>query len=564
MEPVKESISAICKKLFSVDATPEITRPAEQFGDFSTNVALTLAAKLGKNPREVANKISTELAAVSGIVSAEVAGPGFINIALEDSTLITAIKSAVDGDSNFGRSKALDNQTVVVEYSDPNPFKVLHAGHLYTSVVGDAIANLLEASGARVHRVNYGGDVGRHVAITLWAMLQKLGGEYPQKLDEIDEHARAEWMAECYIEGTSAYDTNPKAKAEITDLNKRVYEFHAKNDQDSPLAKIYWTTRSWSYEYFEYFYSQIGTKFEKFYPESDVAELGIATVREQLGKGVFQESDGAVVFDGDKHGLHTRVFINSQGLPTYEAKEVGLIKQKAKDYDFDKSVVITGSEQEQYMAVVLKAVEQFLPDLAQKTTHLTHGMVKLLGGVKMSSRKGNILRALDVIDAAAEANRSMTGKDNDDVALGAVKYSFLKQRLGPDVVYDPEESVSLTGNSGPYLQYALVRAKSIWRNAPSNVVCSIESSHVLQPAERSLIRKIGEYPEVIEKASAELLPHHLATYLYELCQEFNRFYEQSRIIGDEREEPRLAMLAAYKHVLNNGLLLLGIPIVEQM
>ena len=430
--------------------------------------------------------------------------------------------------------------------------------------MGDAIANLLEASGAKVHRVNYGGDVGRHVAITMWAMLQKLGGEHPEKLDEIDEHARAEWMAECYIEGTVAFENDPQAKAKITNLNKLVYEFQASNDHDSPLAKIYWTTRAWSYEYFEYFYAQIGTKFEKFYPESEVAELGIATVREQLSKGVFQESDGAVVFDGEKYGLHTRVFINSQGLPTYEAKEVGLIRRKYDDYHFDKSVIITGSEQEQYMAVVLKAVEQFLPELAQKTTHLTHGMVKLQGGVKMSSRKGNILRALDVIDAAAEANRSITGKDNDHVALGAVKYSFLKQRIGPDVIYDPEESVSLTGNSGPYLQYALVRAKSIWRTTPNDTAYSIDNNQQLESAERSLIRKIGEYPDVIEKASSELLPHHLATYLYELCQQFNRFYEQSRIIGDDRQTPRLAMLAAYEHVLKDGLVLLGVPIVEQM
>jgi arginyl-tRNA synthetase len=447
----------------------------------------------------------------------------------------------------------------VAEYSDPNPFKVLHAGHLYTSVVGDAIANLLEQAGATVHRVNFGGDVGLHVGKTLWAITQKLGGEYPEKLQEVSADGRAEWMAEAYVAGTNAYEDNEAAKAQIVELNKRVYQFHAEDDRNSPLAQIYWIARDWSYEYFNQFYNRIGSHFEKFYPESAVADIGLQTVKEHIGD-VFQQSDGAVIFKGEDFGLHTRVFINSEGIPTYEAKDVGLIMTKWADYHFDKSVVITGNEQEQYMSVVLKAVEQFAPELTGATSHLTHGMVKLQGGVKMSSRKGNILRAVDVLDAAYEANKAANGQDSEETALSAVKYAFLRTRMGGDIIYDPAESVALEGNSGPYLQYAHARARSILAKASSQAT----QVDTLEPDERSLARKIGEYHEVIDKAVSELMPHHVCTYLYELAQTFNRFYEHNRVIDDPREATRLTLVQKYADTLKNGLNLLNIPAPDKM
>jgi arginyl-tRNA synthetase len=453
-------------------------------------------------------------------------------------------------------------KTVVAEYSDPNPFKVLHAGHLYTSIVGDSIANLLENAGAEVHRVNFGGDVGLHVGKTLWSILNKLEGENPEKLKDVDKSKRAEWMAHAYVEGTQAYEEDETAKLEIIALNKSVYQFHIENDHQSALAQIYWTCREWSYDYFNEFYDRIGSKFEKYYPESETAEVGLKTVKEHIGE-VFEQSQGAVIFNGEKYGLHTRVFINSDGLPTYETKDVGLIMKKYEDYKFDKSVVITGNEQKQYMQVVLKAIEQFAPELAQTTAHLTHGLVKLKGNVKMSSRKGNILRAVDVLDVAAEANEKATGKDDENVVLGAVKYAFLKQRTGGDIIYDPDESVSMLGNSGPYIQYAHARASSILKKSASSGT-STENELNFDENERSLARKIGEYSEVIEKSTDELMPHYITTYLYELAQTFNRFYEKSRVIGDEREIVRLFLVKSYACTLKDGLTLLGISAPEKM
>lgn len=546
MNAIKNAIEQAIADLFQLDVEAELTRPDPQFGDFATNVALQLAKQVGKNPREIGEQLVAQLTADKSEDIAEVtlAGPGFINIRVSDTVLLSQLRQATEVD------QSLANKQVVTEYSDPNPFKVLHAGHLYTSVVGDAISNLLETAGADVHRVNFGGDVGLHVGKTLWAILKDLGGEYPEKLDDIAESDRSEWLARCYITGTNAYEDDLAAKEQIIVFNKQVYATHNNNDKESPFAKIYWTTRQWSYDYFDDFYKRIGSNFERYYPESTVADLGLATVKAHIQQGIFEESDGAVVFRGEPYGLHTRVFINKEGLPTYEAKDVGLIMTKHQDYAFDKSVVITGNEQEQYMAVVLKAIEQFEPDLVAKTTHLTHGLVKLKGGVKMSSRKGNILRAVDVLDAAQAANT----KADATVTLGAVKYAFLKVRTGGDIIYDPEESVSTEGNSGPYLQYAHARASSILRKTEHK----IDAPNQLDAAERVLAVKITEFSEVTSKAVIELAPHLVCTYLYELAQVFNHFYEHNRVIGDERESARLYLISQYVAVLKKGLNILGV------
>jgi arginyl-tRNA synthetase len=213
------------------------------------------------------------------------------------------------------------------------------------------------------------------------------------------------------------------------------------------------------------------------------------------------------------------------------------------------------------MKVVLKSVEQFDPALAKRSTHLTHGNVKLTGGVKMSSRLGNILFAEDVLLAAKQAYKEQYDSSNDEIELGAVKYAFLKQRLGSDIIYDPKESVSLEGNSGPYLQYAHARARSILKKDQSNQDTQLSN---LEPDEGSLLRKIGEYPDVIELATHELMPHHVCNYLYELAQVFNRFYELNRVIGSDRQSERLRLVTDYANVLETGLGLLGIAAPHQM
>ena len=573
MQDFRNHLKTVIQDLYGLDFDPDFTPSPENINaDYSTNAPLKLAKELRKNPMEIATEIAGELGGRerSSEQIAFPTPPGFLNFTLSDTFLQTGITAVVTDFEQFIYSGANRGQTVICEFSDPNPFKVLHVGHLYTSIVGDAIARLYEYSGAKVIRANFGGDVGLHVAKTMYVLAQK---------DPAD--LTIEDIAKCYVEGTALYDDDPAAHAKITELNQAIYRINAEDDHSTPLARLYWQGRELSYQYFNDFYDQIGVHFDKYYPESTVANLGLAKVKEQLERGIYEYSDGAVIFNGEKYGLHTRVFINQAGVPTYETKDVGLIFAKDRDYHFDKSIVITGGEQKDYMAVVLKSIEQYAPALVEKTTHLTHGLVKLKGGVKMSSRKGNFLKAVDVLDLVRAELKSQYGSEDNVISLAAIKYAFLKYKMGGDIIFDPEDSVKMTGNSGPYLLYSAVRAKKILdkvtvagrrvtpsegdpHGASSDVGEETTAGPVATAPEHNLAKKLLEYKGVLDEAVAEMAPHKLATYLYELSQSFSRFYEHCPVAGTPEESERANLVKAYLNVMTHGLGLLGIDIPEEM
>lgn len=554
---MEQAIADVISELYGVDVTPVLTRPEPQFGDYATNVALQLARQVGKNPREIADAITAKLTESNEYAAVTVAGPGFINITLGSSALLSLVRQEPQA-INAGRN-------IVVEYSCPNAFKELHTGHLYQTIFGDIMVRLLLVSGAQVHRTSFGGDVGLHVAKCLWGMRDELGGEHPEKLADIDADAfsRARWISTCYVKGAAAYEANETNKAAIDELNKTIYGFHNDNDHDSPLAKIYWETRQWSFDYFDAFYQTIDVETMRYYPESTTAPTGLEVVREQLAKGNLKESEGAVVFEGDesKH-LHTRVFITSKGLPTYETKDIGVIWQEKADYNFDHRYLITGNDQKEYMRVVFAAAETFRPELAGTMTHLTNGTVKFADGKKMSSRLGNVTRAIDVIDIVREKVRALVEDESlvETVTLGAIKYVFAKYKLGGDIAFNIDETVSLAGNSGPYLQYAHARARRILEKASATVQFPSE----VQDEDRALVRKLGEYHEVVQRATTLLEPHHICNYLFELAQEFNRYYEQYQVVGDDREMHRVGLVALYADTLKAGLTILGIHAPDKM
>ncbi len=572
MEQIREALKQIIKDLYGLDNfDPEVTpSPDNVDADYSTNAPLKLAKELHKSPMLIAEELQKAFASIrdngserrsepcndrreqDGERKILVTPPGFVNFALAETYLSERINNLYNDFATEIKSDEYQDKTIICEFSDPNPFKVLHVGHLYTSIFGDSISRLYEYAGAKVIRANFGGDVGLHVAKTMYALLQK----------DIND-LQIEDIAKCYIEGTAAYEEDEAAKQEITKLNKEIYRINSENLHDTPLAELYWKGRQLSYEYFENFYARIGVHFDKYYPESTVAALGLKTVKEQLEKGVYELSNGAVIFPGEKFGLHTRVFVNKEGVPTYEAKDVGLIFTKWQDYHFDKSVIITGGEQLEYMKVVLKSVEQYAPDLVAKTTHLTHGLVKLPGGVKMSSRKGNFLKAVDVLALVDEALANEYDSTDPKISLAATKYAFLKYKMGGDIIFDPTESVKMTGNSGPYLLYSCVRAKKILQKA-SQTTAGQKGKGLQSSPERNLAKKLLEYKDVLSTAVAELAPHKVATYLYELAQSFSRFYESCPVAGSEQEPERIQLVQVYLSTMSHGLDILGIEIPEEM
>ena len=224
-------------------------------------------------------------------------------------------------------------------------------------------------------------------------------------------------------------------------------------------------------------------------------------------------------------------------------------------------MVITGNEQLEYMKVVLKSVELYAPDLVEKTTHLTHGMVRLPGNQKMSSRHGNFLRAVDVLDMVRTELKNEYDSTDDKISLAATKYAFLKYKMGQDIIFDPHASVQMTGNSGPYLLYSAVRAKKILEKP---ITDETSKDYPLQPAERDLSKKLLEYKTVLQDAVRDLAPYKVANYLYELAQSFSRFYENCPVSGSDREVSRRELTLAYLNVITHGLDILGIEIPAAM
>lgn len=585
MEEVKQKLEAAILQVYGVKTDVVVTVAPEDTGaDFASNVAMQLAKLVHKAPVAIAEELKDALLAdaeASGMAwRVEIAGPGFMNFISPDEYFYGKVADFAKGQEHLTKGSVwseYDGKVVVCEFSDPNPFKVLHVGHLYTSMVGDSISRILEMAGAKVVRANFGGDVGLHVGKTIWALLQQL-----------PSHLVIEEIAKAYVEGTRAYEEDEQAKAEITEINRMVYEIalqefgdirewpgHEMGDDQESVAlvldkeeikTIYLKGRELSYKYFEDFYARIGVKFDRYYPESTVAVRGLKEVRQGLDRGVYEESNGAVVYKGEKFGLHTRVFINQNDLPTYEAKDVGLIFTKWDDYHFDESVVITGNDIIEYMKVVLASVSEMAPKLSERTRHLTHGQVKLPGNEKMSSRKGNFLKAVDVIGMVTQELVESTGQPADEkVVLAALRYAFLKYKMGGDIIFDPKESVAMTGNSGVYLLYSTVRAKKVLQRVgnsasqSNDTVANSETSFV-----RKLSKKIVQYQDVLKEAVAEKAPNKICAYLFELAQEFSRFYENVKVIGNENEAELIVIVQAYTNVMEHGLGLLGIEVPEEM
>ena len=439
----------------------------------------------------------------------------------------------------------------MVEYTDPNPFKEFHIGHLMSNAIGESIARLLQFSGAEVKRANYQGDVGPHVAKAIWG-IEKLG------LDASDSSA----LGKAYAAGSEAYESDATAKQEIDALNAKVYD-----RADAHVNEVYAAGRKASLAHFEELYKILGTKFDHYFFESETAPRGVALV--QAHPKVFIQSDGAIVYRGEDDGLHTRVFLTSKGLPTYETKELGLAELKAETWDFDTSITITAHEQSDYFEVVLAAMKKVLPALAAKITHISHGMMRFADG-KMSSRTGNVITGesllLDLTDAARERAKESRADDVDAlaqaVAVAAVKYQILKQASGKDIIFDRERALSLEGDSGPYLQYAHARAQQVVEKAKGQGVVAATDAKV-EP--NDLVRLLHRFPEAVEYAASHNEPHLLTNYLLAFASAFNSWYAQVHVLdGTSEAAHKVALADAVRQTLKNGLWVLGIPSPERM
>lgn len=633
------------KEVFDQVLTPtdvQLDHPSvENYGDYSSNIALILAGKLKMQPSDVANQLaermngyirvnqkmseksdSNSIQDINQILKrVETAGPGFLNFWLQEGFFITQMHLVLENNKIVKTTKRqipaaftlLQGKKVAVEYTDPNPFKEFHLGHLYSNVIGEAISRLFEAAGAKVWRGDFYGDVGMHVAKSVWGMMGKMQEEKVtlQQLEKLSIKERQQFLGQGYAMGVRKYEENPEIAEEIKDINYLVYisgqEILKKTKRWKPIIdykqyisgkqekleqvyKVYEAGLRWSLEYFETIYKKLGTKFDGYYPESWVGEYGMKMVEKGLQKRVLERSDGAVVFKGEKYGLHTRVFVNKLGLPTYETKDLGLAFAKYQDFKYDLSINVFGKEIDEYYYVVKSALKQIDADLGKKAYHIAHGMVKLPEG-KMSSRTGNVITFEWLVNEAKQRTLQimqsvdLTDAEKQSVAekvgLAAIRYALLKSSIGNDVVFDFEKSITFEGESGPYLLYTYARCRSVLRKAKEAGIMNYElgmknnKNHPpLNTEELSVLRHLLRFEEVVLDATRNLSPNLLCGYLFDLAQKYNLFYNKHNILQIKNDPTtynlplttnfRLALTAAVAMLLNRGLHILGIETVERM
>ncbi|MFZ2253387.1 MAG: arginine--tRNA ligase [Minisyncoccia bacterium] len=555
---IRKAIETAALELGITVGNFSVEHPADfSHGDYSTNVAMVCAKGLGKAPREVAENFMKVLEGkIAQVERIEIAGPGFINFHVARDFFGEKITDVLSSGEDYGKNNSFVGQEIIFEYTSPNLFKPLHVGNLVGNIIGESVSRLFEYGGALVHRVNYPSDIGLTVAKGVWGLIHTNGD-----VTDINQ------IGEAYRVGNEGYEGDGMAKEEIEAINRALY-----SGTDEKLNALRTQGIKTSRARFAELCRMLGTTFDTEIFESEVSEVGTKIVREHTGD-VFEESEGAVVFKGEKYGLHTRVFLNSQGLPTYEAKDLGNFAMKQEKYPaWTHSYVVTGGEQREYFKVLTAALRDVFPETKGKVIeHIPTGFLTLTTG-KMSSRKGNVLTGESLLEEVREEARIRAAESRAEdlnaltemIAVGALKYQILRQSLGSDIVFDKERALSLEGDSGPYLMYTHARIVSIEEKAREAKLAPSTENAPDMPYE--IEKRIYQFPEIILKAQRERAPQHLIVFLTELASAFNSFYAHEKIVDttDQYAPYKLALASATKIILKNGLFVLGMKAPQKM
>src|SRR3990167_4234177 len=517
---LQESIMTVLKKLGANVENVEISYPTHSAqGDFSTNVAFKYARQLNKNPLEFANEITKLILkeSINFLEKVQIEKPGFINFWILDSYYLSHLQSIEKEQIKILPLSLGKQKKIMIEFAHPNTHKLFHIGHLRNISSGESLSRILTVVGNKVIRSNYQGDVGLHIAKCLWQLGKIVKTKGPDLFKKKTLQEKIALLGQAYSSGSKAFEEDAKAKKEIVEVNKMIYEQHG------DIISLWKETRQWSLDYFDSIYARVYTKFDRLYFESEFAERGKKIIQEALKKKILVKSKEAVIFDGKKYGLDTRVFLNALGIPTYEGKELALAEKEFSDFGLlDKCMHVVGPEQNSFFKVTFKVEELLDPE-----------------------------------------KFNCPGETAEVLAVASVKYSFLKKGISSEIVFDFDESISLDGNSAPYLIYTYVRTKSVLSK-----VKNIEQFKItnINPEEKALLQSLHKFPEVVYESAKNFSPSIIANYLYDLAQSYNLFYQKHPILraSDDLTPFRLVLTKNVGEVLRRGLDLLGIKTVEKM
>ncbi|MBP6904689.1 MAG: arginine--tRNA ligase [Candidatus Pacebacteria bacterium] len=528
-------------------------------GDYATNAALVVAKHLANppagGPKEIAEQLVAYLNEHKGdtIDTISIAGPGFINFTLARDVFVKGLEDTQS--KEWGSTDVYADKKILVEHSSPNLFKPFHIGHLMNNTIGESITRLAKSSGAQVSTMSFPSDISLGVAKAIFILLEKYGADFVPTDVAV--------LGDAYVEGTKRYEDDPSIQVRVKEIADNLYA-----GKSSPELTLFNACKKINIDYFEKIVAGLGSHFDSYIYESEAGIDGTRIVKENTPK-VFTESEGAIVYipEESRKDINTAVFINSQGNPTYEAKDIGLLDLKFKTYNPDLSIFITDAQQVSHFQVVLDAAAKINSTWADKSLHRFHGRMSFKGQ-KMSSRLGGVPLVEEVlatvIDEVKEKNPDVTTEVAEVIGIAAIKFAILRTAAGKDINFDPDTSLSFEGDSGPYLQYTAVRAGSLIEKGKAQGIAPDTTTPV--SGTELLERLIARLPEVVATAQAEWAPHHLVGYLLELAQAFNSWYGQGKIIDENTTATayRLAIVAATRQTLTNGLWMLGIEVPERM
>lgn len=566
----------------------EFQATRKEFEGDITMVVFPLVKALKGNPVEIGNQIGNYLVTnVNEVSKFNVVG-GFLNIVISDAFYVEFFNT-IKNNETFGFVAPKEGEkAVMVEYSSPNTNKPLHLGHIRNNLLGYSVAEILKASGKKVYKTQIINDRGIHICKSMLAW-QKFGnGQTPASTGlkgdklvgnfyvEFDKQYKKE-ISELIAQGKTE-DEAKKLAPSILEAQQMLLDWENGKPE---VIELWKTMNQWVYDGFAQTYKNLGVDFDSYYYESNTYLLGKEVVQFGLEKGIFEKDpDGSVWIDLTADGLDRKIVLRSDGTAVYMTQDIGTAIQRVKDFpDVGGMVYTVGNEQDYHFKVLFLILKKLGFDWADSLYHLSYGMVELPSG-KMKSREGTVVDADDLmaemtttaqtisedlgkLDGYSEEEKAVLFKT---IGLGALKYYMLKVDPKKQMMFNPEESVDFAGNTGPFIQYTYARIQSILRKADFDTTVSI-SGLELHEKEKELIKQVQLFPEVIQNAAENHSPALIANYAYDLVKEFNSFYQQVSILGEENHDKKVFRVQLSKSVGNtikNAFQLLGIEVPERM
>ncbi|WGH76357.1 arginine--tRNA ligase [Tenacibaculum tangerinum] len=557
-------------------------------GDITIVVFPLLRYKKG-NPVQIGEDLGKYLVENINEITSYNVVKGFLNLVVDDSFYLNFFNQ-IAADASYGFVKEDETDARMVEYSSPNTNKPLHLGHVRNVLLGYSVAEILKAAGHKVYKTQIINDRGIHICKSMLAW-QKFGnGETPEstglKGDKLvgnyyvkfDQEYKKE-VTELVTKGISEDDAKKQAPL-FVEAQEMLRNWEA---GDTEVVALWEMMNGWVYEGFDVTYENIGVDFDKLYYESNTYLLGKDIIEEGLQNGVFfKKEDGSVWCDLTDEGLDEKLVLRSDGTAVYMTQDIGTAVQRAKDFpDVNGMVYTVGNEQDYHFKVLFLILQKLGYSWAKQLYHLSYGMVDLPSG-KMKSREGTVVDADDLMAEMTNTARQISqelgklegySKEEKEelykiIGLGALKYFILKVDPKKRILFDPQASVDFQGNTGPFVQYTYARIQSILRKADFDYSSSLNGVEVnLHEKEKELIKQLELYPEVIQQAASNYSPAVIANYTYDLVKEFNSFYQNVSILGEENQDKKIFRVQLSKKVadtIKSAFNLLGIQVPERM